>query len=687
MAAEVFISYASQNRDRILDLVERLRGAGVSVWIDQMGIEGAAMWSQQIVAAIRDCKVLILAISKNSATSENVVKELALASEGRKRILPVFIEEADIPETMAYQLAGIQRVEFFEGNEEAGLKAVIRALATLDVDVCSDATAAAGAEAGQAVRRHTHDRSEAKREASVWLKVAAGVVALAMLSFAGTIFMDSSPAPTPGPVALGQAQTNMTEQTQLLAKPATLDTNRVVVLPFKVIGTANETADMGYGLVSTLTSKLQPLQNLVVIAKESARKFKDSEQSPREIGQALGAGTIVTGEIQTGGGNIQVNIQLINANTEALGWGSTFTKSQDEFLDMQNEIATKLASELKGGLDAAEAQQLAQKATDNAEAQAEYEAGRREWNRRNKEGFDNAIQHFERAIELDPDYAEPYVGLSNTYGLLSIYNFASPGDSMPKSRELAENAMSINPNMGSAYTALAWVQFMYDYEWENAGNNFKKGVELNPNNATGFHWYAIYLLQTGQIDRVHPTIKKAKELDPQSMIIKNDFAHLCWHTGIEAYESEVMQSVEEALEIDPHFEPALRLKYCFSDKENPSEGIELLQQAREIYPDQPSLLTSSIELHWKAGEKQRALEIFVELLDKHKDTINRSLIAQIYFQMGKTDDGFRWLEKSAEIKEPSLILFANWRQYRFLNEEPRFRKIFKKINHPMYVDK
>ena len=685
MSAEVFISYASQNRDRILDLVERLRGAGVSVWIDQMGIEGAAMWSQQIVAAIRDCKVLILAISKNSASSENVVKELALASEGRKRILPVFIEEADIPETMAYQLAGIQRVEFFEGNEEAGLKAVIRALATLDVEVCRDASAAAGAETGQAVSGHYRQKTEVKREGAVWLKITAGVVAIALLSFAGKIFMDSSPAPAPGPVAFGQAQTNTTEQTQPLAKPVTLDTNRVVVLPFKVIGTANETADMGYGLVSTLTSKLQPLQNLVIIAKESARKFKDSEQSPREIGQALGAGTIVTGEIQTGGGNIQVNIQLINANTEALGWGSTFTKSQDEFLDMQNEIATKLASELKGGLDAAEAQQLAQKATDNAEAQAEYEAGRREWNRRNKEGFDNAIRHFQRAIELDPDYADPYVGLSNTYGLLSIYNFASPGDSMPKSRELAEKAISINPNMGSAYTAIAWVQFLYDYEWENAGDNFKKGVELNPNNATGFHWYAIYLLQTGKVERVYPTIKKAKELDPQSMIIKNDFAHLCWHTGIESYESEVMQSVEEALEMDSHFEPALRLKYCLSDKENPSEGIELLQQARKIYPDQPSLLTSSIEVNWKAGEKQGALEIFVELLDKHKDTINRSLIAQVYFRMGKLDDGFRWLEKSAEIKEPSLILFSNWRQYHFLKKEPRFREIFKKINHPMYV--
>ncbi|MDC0307475.1 hypothetical protein OAL17_00805, partial [bacterium] len=295
-------------------------------------------------------------------------------------------------------------------------------------------------------------------------------------------------------------------------------------------------------------------------------------------------------------------------------------------------------------------------------------------------------RHFERAIELDSDYAEPYVGLSNTYALLSIYNFASPGDSMPKSRELAEKAMLINPSMGSAYTAIAWVQFMYDYEWENAGINFKKGVELNPNNATGFHWYAIYLLQTGKVERVHPTIKKAKELDPQSMIIKNDFAHLCWHTGIEAYESEVMQSVEEALEMDPHFEPALRLKYCFSDNEHPSEGIKLLQRAREIYPNQPSLLTSSIQINWKAGEKQQALEIFVELLDKHKDTINRSLIAQIYFHMGKMDDGFRWLEKSGEIKEPSLILFANSRYYQFLKKEPRFREIFKKINHPLYAD-
>ena len=295
---------------------------------------------------------MLLSISPQSTESENVVKELALASERKKPIIPIYLEPAEIPETMEYQLAGIQRVEFYKGREEMALKAVIRALAKLGVTVADEASAAAAGVPNIAAHGVSHSSAgQAKAgEGAAWVKTAAAVAGVTLIA-AGIFFLGGSGSETTTP--LGQAGTNATDttkQVQPLAKPVTLDTNRVVVLPFKTIGTSGETADLGYGLVSTLTSKLQPLQNLVVIAKESARKFKDSEQSPREIGQALGTGTSVTGEIQTGGGNIQVNIQLINANTEALGWGSTFTKSQDEFLDMQNEIATKLASELKGGL-------------------------------------------------------------------------------------------------------------------------------------------------------------------------------------------------------------------------------------------------------------------------------------------------------------------------------------------------
>ena len=127
-----------------------------------------------------------------------------------------------------------------------------------------------------------------------------------------------------------------------------------------------------------------------------------------------------------------MNIRVIDANTEALGWGSTFMKSKNDFLDLQNEIATKLASELKGQLDASEAQQLAQKATDNPEANAEYQKGRREWNKRTEDGFKNAIKHFEKAILLDASYANPYAGLADTYSLFPAYYLKTGIEVMPK---------------------------------------------------------------------------------------------------------------------------------------------------------------------------------------------------------------------------------------------------------------
>ena len=683
MAAEVFISYASQNRDRILDLVERLRGAGVSVWIDQMGIEGAAMWSQQIVAAIRDCKVLILAISKNSASSENVVKELALASEGRKRILPVFIEEADIPETMAYQLAGIQRVEFFEGNEEAGLKAVIRALATLDVDVCRDASAAAGAEPGQALRGHYRMKNEDKREVAVWLKIAAGVVAIALLSFAGTIFMDSSPAQAPGPVALGQAQTNTTEQVKPLAKPATLDTNRVVVLPFKVIGSSEESENLAYALVTTLTSKLQPLDNLTVIANESAWQYEGSKLPPGEIGHALEVGTIVTGEIQTSSDKVQVNIRVIDANTAALGWGNTYSKAMDDFLDLQNEIATKLASELKGGLADAESQQLATKATANPKAQLEYQAGRREWNKRSKEGFDNAIKHFERAIKLDPKYADPYAGLGDTYGLLPVYNFAKPDVAMPKAKAYAEQAIELNPNLAEAYTSSAWVQHTYEYNWAGAEASYNKAIQLNPNYATGHHWYGEFLYHIGKAELGFDHLSKAVELAPTSKIIKVNLSTCCWILGRDEL---ALSYVDKSLEIDPYFHPSLKTKYTRLDHGVPEDAIDEVLTAYKHYPNQPGFLQTLFNLYWKSNEREKAYECLVELLDKHHDTYQRTEFANIYFIMDRPEDAYRWLEKAIEQKESLVPHYATDPALRKYHSEPRFRELYKKINHPMFVE-
>ena len=685
MSAEVFISYAAKDRERVAKLVEGLQQAGVSVWIDMAGIEVAAMWSKEIVSAIRECKVLLLSISPQSTESENVVKELALASERKKPIIPIYLEPAEIPETMEYQLAGIQRVEFYEGREEIALQAVIRALAKLGVTVADEASAAAAGVPNIAAHGISHSGAGQIKasEAGAWRKIAVAVGVVAVLA-AGLFFLGGSGSEMTAP--LGQAGTNVTnttEQTQLLAKPVTLDTNRVVVLPFKTIGTSGETADLGYGLVSTLTSKLQPLQNLVVIAKESARKYEDTKLSPKEIGQALGAGTIVTGEIQTSGDKVQVNIQLVNANTEALGWGSTFTKTKDEFLDLQNEIATHLASELKGGLDAKEAEQLSQKATENAEAQAEYQAGLREWNRRNKQGFDSAIKHFERAIDLDPNYAEPYMGLSNTYALLPVYNIAVPGESMPKSRDLAEKVLELNPKMGSAYTTIAWVQFIYDYEWENAEQNFKKGIKLNQNNATGYQWYGVFLAHTGRSNESIPLFTKAGQIDPESMIIREGLSMGWWLSGDRA---KALELVDNSFENDPYFPPGLRLKYDWLHADTSQASIVHLEKAIKVYPNQPLIRKALFKIHLVAGRREEAKDQLIELLDRFHDSCGSCNFAEMYFLMGKEERAYHWLQKAIDAKESFVPLAGVNPSLKKYHSQPRFRELFKTINHPMYVD-
>ena len=669
MSADVFISYASKDRDRILDLVDRLDAAGVSVWIDQMSIEGATMWSQEIVAAIRSCKVLILAISSSSADSENVVKELALASEGRKRILPVYLESAEIPESMAYQLAGIQRVEFFDGDEEVGQQSVIRALAKLGVTVNEEAsTAAAGAP-----KRTSHGASHAttsevaKSEKAAWSKIAAVVGGVAVLA-AGIFF-------------LGSRGNETTEQIQPLTIPQTLNTNRVVVLPFKTIGTSGETADLGYGLVSTLTSKLQPLQNLTVIANESALQFEGSKLAPKKIGQALQVGTIVTGEIQTSGEKIQVNIRVIDANTEALGWGSTFMKSRDEFLNLQNEIATSLASKIKGGLQTKETQQLARKATQNLEAQAAYQAGRREWNKRSKEGFESAIKQFEQAIKLDKNYADPYVGLGDTYGLMPVYDLALASEAMPKAKAYAKEAIKLNPNLAGPYTLIGWVQSKYEYDWTGAEKSYLKAISLNSNHATTFHWYGIHLRDSGRFTKAVENLNRANKIEPTSKIIKSNLAVALEY----ANETEsAIKIINEALEIDPHFPFALRVKYIRL-RSDEHQTLDRFEAALKVHPFTPSINQNLFEYYWRLGEREKAKDQLIFLLTRY-ETFSNTSFAQLLYSIGDKEEAFRYLSKAFELNETQVLGVAvDPRQLEF-QSELKFREMFKKINHPMYIN-
>ena len=359
MAEEVFISYGSADRERIQDLVTRLRQAGVTVWIDEAGIEGAAMWSQEIVSAINNCNILILAISTNSAQSKNVVRELALASEDDKTILPVFIEPTEIPESMKYQLAGIQRVEYFEGNEDESIGGVLRALKRLGISTDGDTPT-------QALGQAPTSKPQTKTKLPALALATIAVVALLALVF---ILKPDDGQPT----AKSSAPANEpATATQPETKP--LDKNRIVILPFKNIGTPGENDHIVEGIVDDLNIMLTNVDSLKVIGSVSAKTYRDSDKTPAEIGQELNAGTLLQGSIQKTGTGLKINVRLIDTATSENIWANSFNGSESDRSKFQQEIIQSIVNKTKGTiLNQSELSSLTQGDTESADRCSERE--------------------------------------------------------------------------------------------------------------------------------------------------------------------------------------------------------------------------------------------------------------------------------------------------------------------------
>ena len=328
-----------------------------------------------------------------------------------------------------------------------------------------------------------------------------------------------------------------------------------------------------------------------------------------------------------------------------------------------------------------ETQQLARKATQNLEAQAAYQAGRREWNKRSKEGFESAIKQFEQAIKLDKNYADPYVGLGDTYGLMPVYDLALAGEAMPKAKAYAKEAIKLNPNLAGPYTLIGWVQSKYEYDWTGAEKSYLKAISLNSNHATTFHWYGIHLRDSGRFTKAVENLNRANKIEPTSKIIKSNLAVALEY----ANETEsAIKIINEALEIDPHFPFALRVKYIRL-RSDEHQTLDRFEAALKVHPFTPSINQNLFEYYWRLGEREKAKDQLIFLLTRY-ETFSNTSFAQLLYSIGDKEEAFRYLSKAFELNETQVLGVAvDPRQLEF-QSELKFREMFKKINHPMYIN-
>ncbi|MFN2420516.1 MAG: hypothetical protein ABR527_03965 [Gemmatimonadota bacterium] len=246
--------------------------------------------------------------------------------------------------------------------------------------------------------------------------------------------------------------------------------------------------------------------------------YKETDKSLRDIARELGVATVLEGSVRREGNRVRVNAQLVDASTDAHLWSESYDREVESLFAIQSDVATSIARALEIELTSDERQRIERAPTSNQEAYQLYLRGRYFWNRRTFEDLDRALDLFQEAVAADPGFALAHVGIAETYLLLPQYGEYPREDGTQRAETAARQALTFDPTSGEAYATLGAVAHER-WQWERADQLYIRAVELSPGYATGHQWYGEYLYAVGRTREAVVELERARELDPQSMII------------------------------------------------------------------------------------------------------------------------------------------------------------------------
>src|SRR5688572_32892620 len=260
------------------------------------------------------------------------------------------------------------------------------------------------------------------------------------------------------------------------------------------------------GIAEALINSLAELPQLRVIARSTAFRYKNREVDPREVGRALKVQSLLMGKVKQVGDRLHMQVDLVNADTGAQLWGETYERNMAEVVNVKQAIAREITEKLRLKLSGQQQQQLVRRDPTNSEAYPFYLRGRFYWNKRTAENIWKAIAEFQQAIERDANFALGYVGLADSYIVLSQYAGRPHNETLPQAKLAVERALQIDDSLGEAHASLATV-YHRTWRWPEAEQEFQRATALNPNYPTARHWFSNYLMATGQRERALDEIK------------------------------------------------------------------------------------------------------------------------------------------------------------------------------------
>jgi TolB-like protein/class 3 adenylate cyclase/Tfp pilus assembly protein PilF len=452
------------------------------------------------------------------------------------------------------------------------------------------------------------------------------------------------------------------------------EVHSLAVLPLEDVSPDPSEEYFTDGMTEALIGGLSRIGSLRVISRTSAMHYRDTNKRLPEIAQELGVDAVLEGSIVRAGDRVRISLRLVHAPTEQSLWSETYDRDLTDVLALQDEIARAVATAVRAQLTPDEAARLASAGQVDPRAYEAYLRGRYWWNTRTRDGLDKALVYFRQAIEIDPTWARGYAGLADAYLVLGYNRFLPLGDVYPKARGAALRAIELDENLAEAHASLAAEMRDYEWDWARSEQEFERALDLDPNYATGWHWYAWNLVSLGRIEDALTTMRKARELDPLSPRINTNIGVLLYLArDYEAAERELKKSLEA------DSSQSLRtLGSIYVQQGRFAEAIRAFQELAHFgTPTDPAYLAHAYAL---AGRRSEARGI-VEELERREGArfVDPLAMAMAYTGLGDLDRAFWWLERGYRERDLRPSLLRADPVFDPLRRDPRFADLLRRM--------
>jgi len=478
-------------------------------------------------------------------------------------------------------------------------------------------------------------------------------------------------------------------------KSKKLDRTRLAVLP--LVNISQDPADVYFadGMTEELIYTLSRIKGLRVIAQTSVMAYRGTTKTIREIGRELKVGSILEGSVRKAGDRVRITIQLIDVRSEEHLWAERYDRELADVFEIQSEISMEVAKGLKTLLKAAVETGVVEtgaleKPTNRLDAYTEYLKGRHFWARRTRTALLQALEHFERAIEADPNFAKAYSGIADCYTVLANHGYETQEIALPKAKDAAKKALELDPDLAEAHASLGIAYLQFKYDAGKAEKEFEEAIRLNPSYATARQWYSGSLHTQMRYEEALEHALKAIELDPMAHIMYVNAANIL--EGLGRFE-EAKEHYQRAVELEPDYEGSyadlaradMRLwNWCGAEgtlsaalARNPNntqaltcqadlllvlgkeeEALAVARKALAIAPDSGKVKDHVARVLRAAGNAEEAIDLYEQLRrEKSVKPWTALMLAYAYIDVGRLDDArevVRASEKAAQTSPPEM---------------------------------